>query len=306
MLRLVRRRTSTLRAGLSLGGQPALQVFAERDLLRWPVFAVVVALDEVGQQALGFLAGGAGGVPAVPSLAGRRVDAFVDDGVVAVALLGDVASHPVSPCCWCFSFRLMPPRPSGGWFRVEVGGPLQVGEVFVAGVFGDESSDADLAEMVDPSAEFLDGAIERVGVFVEECKEQLFAAFPVAPLLRCGGDAGDLLDGGFGCGGVGDAELAEPFVDRFELSGSSEQPGVQLIDGTGRGSHEPVVAGWGEEEPEDGEIEDHGEDQQFVGVELSAPLAVPGPFDGGDAGLGEPLAEVGLEPVGELFLGPSA
>ena len=67
-----------------------------------------------------------------------------------------------------------------------------------------------------------------------------------------------------------------------------------------------MVAGWGEEEPEDGQVEDHGEDEQFVGVELAAPFPVPGPFDGGDTGLGEPLAEVGLESVGEFFLGPAA
>ncbi|MCP3937747.1 MAG: hypothetical protein GY708_20540 [Actinomycetia bacterium] len=146
--------------------------------------------------------------------------------------------------------------------------------------------------MVDDPAEFFYGGVERVGVFVEQRQEQLFAALLVAPLLCGGWDSGDLLHGFFGCGGVGDADLAEPFVERFQLPRFSRQPGIQLVDGTGGGSHDPVVAGWGEEEPRDGKVEDHGESQQLVSVELAAPFPVPGPFDGGDPGLGEPLAEV--------------
>ena len=61
-----------------------------------------------------------------------------------------------------------------------------------------------------------------------------------------------------------------------------------------------------EEKPDDRQVEDHREDEEFVGVELAAAVAVPGPFDGGDAGLGEALAEVGLEPLGEFVLGPAA
>src|SRR5690606_27469450 len=76
---------------VSLGGQPPLQVLAEGDLLRRSVFAVVVTLDQFGEYALGLLASGAGGVPTMASFAGQWVDALVDDGVVAVALLGDVS-----------------------------------------------------------------------------------------------------------------------------------------------------------------------------------------------------------------------
>ena len=53
----------------------------------------------------------------------------------------------------------------GDRFEIEVGGRSHVATL--AGVFGDESSDANLTEMVDHPAELLDGTIERVGVFVE-------------------------------------------------------------------------------------------------------------------------------------------
>src|SRR5207249_3105858 len=45
--------------------------------------------------------------------------------------------------------------------------------------------------------------------------------------------------------------------------------------------------------------------EELVGVEFPAPVAVPGPLDGRDAGLGEPRAQVILEPGGELLLGPA-
>ena len=86
----------------------------------------------------------------------------------------------------------------------------------------------------------------RVGVLVEDGEEQLLAPFPVAPLLCCAGDPGDLLDGLFGCGGVGDAELAEPFVHRFNLSVPAEEPGVQMVDLGAGGLKAAAVAGWGE------------------------------------------------------------
>ena len=77
-----------------LGRQPPLEeVVAERDPLGRPVVAVVHALDEIAEHLLGALARRAGRIPAVTLLAGRRVDAFVDDGVVAVAACGrDVPS----------------------------------------------------------------------------------------------------------------------------------------------------------------------------------------------------------------------
>jgi len=48
---------------------------------------------------------------------------------------------------------------------------FDVGEVFVAGVLGDESTEADLAEMVDDPAEFVDVLVEAVAVFVEDGEE---------------------------------------------------------------------------------------------------------------------------------------
>ncbi len=67
------------------------------------------------------------------------------------------------------------------------GATARVGEVVVVGVFGDEAADADLAEVVELSAEVLYGGVEVVGVLVEEGEEQFFAAFPVAPLSGPGG-----------------------------------------------------------------------------------------------------------------------
>ena len=49
--------------------------------------------------------------------------------------------------------------------------PVDVGEVFVAGVFGDESTEADLTEVVDDPAEFVDVLVEPVAVFVEDGEE---------------------------------------------------------------------------------------------------------------------------------------
>jgi hypothetical protein len=75
-------------------GQPPLdEVVAEGDPLGGAVVAVMHLLHEVAEDPLCISAGGAALVPAVAFLAGGRVGAFVDDGVVALALLGDVASH---------------------------------------------------------------------------------------------------------------------------------------------------------------------------------------------------------------------
>jgi hypothetical protein len=62
------------------------------------------------------------------------------------------------------------------------------------------------------------GAVNVVGVLVEEGEEQLFAAFAVAAgLAGSAGTAGEVLDGAVDVGGFVDAELAEPLVDGFEL-----------------------------------------------------------------------------------------
>ncbi len=72
---------------------PIAQVVGERDPLRRPVVAIVVTLDELGEELLCLLPCGASGEPAVPLLAGDRVRALIDDGVVATALLGDMTTH---------------------------------------------------------------------------------------------------------------------------------------------------------------------------------------------------------------------
>ena len=50
-----------------------------------------------------------------------------------------------------------------GWCRLVRAG---AGVVVVVGVFGDEAADADVAEMVEVVAEFVDRVIELVGVLV--------------------------------------------------------------------------------------------------------------------------------------------
>ena len=105
--------------------------------------------------------------------------------------------------------------------------------------------------------------------------------------------------------GVVDAVVPEPVVERLELLGAAEEPEVELVDLAGGPSHEPMVTLRREEEPDHRQVEDHGEDEQLVGIELPAAIAVPRPFDGRHAGLGEAGAEVALEPLGELLLRPS-
>ena len=95
LVRRVRRRPE-LRL---LRRQPALdEVVAERDPLGHSVVAVVHALDEIAEHFLGALARRAGGIPAVAFLAGGRVDAFVDDRVVAVASLDEMSPHGAVLC----------------------------------------------------------------------------------------------------------------------------------------------------------------------------------------------------------------
>lgn len=49
-------------------------------------------------------------------------------------------------------------------------------------MLGDEATDADLAEMVEEGADLVGGAVDVVGVLVEEGEEHLFASLPVAGL----------------------------------------------------------------------------------------------------------------------------
>ena len=67
-----------------------------------------------------------------------------------------------------------------------------------------------------------------------------------------------------------------------------------------------MVARRREKEPDQRQVERQGEGEDFLGVELSVPVALVGPLDGGDARLGEPLAQEPFEGAGGLFLSPAA
>ena len=60
-----------------------------------------------------------------------------------------------------------------------------------------------------------------------------------------------------------------------------------------------------EEEPRDREVERPGEGDDLVGIELPDPVAVDAALGGREAGLGPAPAEVGLERLGGLLLGPA-
>ena len=79
--------------GLACREPPLDEVVAEGDPFWCSVVAVMDAFDVLGENLLGALARVAGRVPTVAFLAGLRIEAFVDDGVVAVALAGDVSPH---------------------------------------------------------------------------------------------------------------------------------------------------------------------------------------------------------------------
>ena len=118
---------------------------------------------------------------------------------------------------------------------------------------------------------------------------------------RC---AGQVLDGPVDLARFVDAELAEPVVDRSELVFSPEDDSVQLADDIAGAVEGAMVGRWGEEEPHQGQVEGEREGQDLLGVELSAPLALVGPFDGRDAGLGKALAKERLKGLCGLFVGP--
>ena len=126
----------------------------------------------------------------------------------------------------------------------------------------------------------------------------------VAGLTGSAGYAGQVLDRPVGLARFIDAELAEPVVDRSELVFSPEDDPIQLADDIAGAVKGAMVGQWGEEEPHQGQVEGEREGQDFLGVELSAPLALVGPFDGRDAGLGKALAKEGLKGLCGLFLGP--
>jgi hypothetical protein len=159
--------------------------------------------------------------------------------------------------------------------------------------------------VVEEGADLLGGPVDLVGVLVEKGEQELFASVAVGGLAGSAGQACELLDGLVDPGGLVYAELAEPFVDRPELVLLSEDDAVELADDVGGVVESAVVAGWGEKESDQGQVERQGEGQDFVGVELAVAVAFVGPFDGGDAGLGEPLAEEPFQGSCCVFLGPA-
>ena len=137
-------------------------------------------------------------------------------------------------------------------------------------------------------------------------RRSLFPPLAVAGLAGPAGLAGEVLDGPVDLGRFVDAELAEPVVDGLELVFLPEDDAVELADDVGGVVQGAVVAGRGKEEPDQGQVEGEGEGEDLVGVELPVAVAFVGAFDGGDAGLGESLAQEPFEGSGGLFLGPAA
>jgi hypothetical protein len=97
--------------------------------------------------------------------------------------------------------------------------------------------------------------------------------------------------------------VVEAVVDGLELVFAPEQHAVELAHEVGGVVQRAVVAGWGEEEPDQRQVEGQGEGEDLLRVELPAAVAPVGAFDGGDAGLGETLAEEPLQSLRGLLLG---
>ena len=92
----------------------------------------------------------------------------------------------------------------------------------------------------------------------------------------------------------------------MELLFAPEDDAVELADDVGGVVKGAMVARRWEEEPDEGQIEGQGEGENLVCVELAVAVAFVGAFDGGDAGLGEPLSQEPFEGFCRLFLSPAA
>ncbi len=78
--------------------QPSIeQVLTQDDTIGSPVVAVVALLHQFRKEPLSISSRRTSGMPTMSRFAGPGVDAFVNDGVIAIALLGDVASHFLAP-----------------------------------------------------------------------------------------------------------------------------------------------------------------------------------------------------------------
>jgi hypothetical protein len=109
-----------------------------------------------------------------------------------------------------------------------------------------------VAEVVEETAEFLGGAVDVVGVFVEQREEKFFPPFAVAGLTGWAAPAGQVLYGPVDFSRLIDAQLAEPVVHGLELGFATEDDAVQVADGVGGVVQGAVIAGRRQEEPRQG------------------------------------------------------
>jgi hypothetical protein len=152
--------------------------------------------------------------------------------------------------------------------------------VVVVEPFSDQAANADLAKVIEEGADLLSCSVDLVGVVVEEGEQKLLAPLPVAVFAGPARLAGDVVDSLIDLVRFLDPDLAESFVDGFELAFSAKDDAVELADDVGRVAKLAVVSGWGEEEPDEWQIECQGEREDFLGVELTASIPLVGPFDG--------------------------
>ena len=82
----------------ALGGKPLVGEVGPEGEGADLIVAAVAFGGEARHERFGFAAVGAGGMPAASLLASDGVESFVDDGVVAVSLAGNMSLHNGSSC----------------------------------------------------------------------------------------------------------------------------------------------------------------------------------------------------------------
>ena len=98
-------------------------------------------------------------------------------------------------------------------------------------------------------------------------------------------------------------ETGEPVVQVDDLVLTPEHGGVEVVDRTAGVSQVAGLAGWGEEEVDEGHPEHHREEVELVCVEPAPTLAIETPLHGRDRGLRQPVAGELGQPVGDTLLG---
>jgi len=191
--------------------------------------------------------------------------------------------------------------------RVEVDLAPMLGGKAVVGVVhgrGDKALESDLAQAVDDGAELVDGLVEVVGVLLQEGDEEVLSSRAVVPHRSLRPAAREALPGVVGVGRLLDAELSEPLVQEPQLVLATEQQRVELVHVIARVPESPCVAGRGDEEPDERDVEATREGENLLGVELAMPALITA-LDPRDRRLGEAHAEKTLETVGDVILGPA-